>query len=150
MMNQDGFGVFNWDDLHATMNRICVDKALQEQQYRIMGTAMQFNGETVSFSKYGKTFQEKLCMVILDDRPFADQIAEVLDINFLELSYLRTFVKKVFGQREKYNVHPSYKIMTTVLRSELEDESETDKQQVRTYFARIYNGDVEGLSLIHI
>ncbi len=28
MMNQDGFGVFNWDDLHATMNRICVDKAL--------------------------------------------------------------------------------------------------------------------------
>ena len=30
MMNQDGFGVFNWDDLHATMNRICVDKALKE------------------------------------------------------------------------------------------------------------------------
>ena len=29
MMNQDGFGVFNWDDLHATMNRICVDKALR-------------------------------------------------------------------------------------------------------------------------
>ena len=29
MMNQDGFGVFNWDDLHATMNRICVDKALK-------------------------------------------------------------------------------------------------------------------------
>jgi 5'-3' exonuclease len=30
MMNQDGFGVFNWDDLHATMNRICVDKALKQ------------------------------------------------------------------------------------------------------------------------
>lgn len=29
MMNQDGFGVFNWDDLHATMNRMCVDKALK-------------------------------------------------------------------------------------------------------------------------
>jgi len=29
MMNQDGFGVFNWDDLHATMNRICVDRPLQ-------------------------------------------------------------------------------------------------------------------------
>lgn len=28
MMNQDGFGVFNWEDLHATMNRICLDKAL--------------------------------------------------------------------------------------------------------------------------
>ena len=30
MMNQDGFGVFNWDDLHALMNRICVDKALRK------------------------------------------------------------------------------------------------------------------------
>jgi len=30
MMNQDGFGVFNWEDLHATMNRICVDKAFQD------------------------------------------------------------------------------------------------------------------------
>ena len=29
MMNQDGFGVFNWDDLHAAMNRICLDKALR-------------------------------------------------------------------------------------------------------------------------
>ena len=30
MMNQDGFGVFNWDDLHAIMNKNCVDKALQK------------------------------------------------------------------------------------------------------------------------
>jgi len=30
MMNQDGFGVFNWDDLHATMNRNSLDKALQK------------------------------------------------------------------------------------------------------------------------
>jgi 5'-3' exonuclease len=30
MMNQDGFGVFNWEDLHATMNRICVDKSFQQ------------------------------------------------------------------------------------------------------------------------
>lgn len=30
MMNQDGFGVFNWDDLHATMNRIALDKALRK------------------------------------------------------------------------------------------------------------------------
>ena len=30
MMNQDGFGVFNWDDLHGTMNRIVVDKALRK------------------------------------------------------------------------------------------------------------------------
>ena len=48
---------------------------------------MKINGEPVNFSKYGKSFQEKLCMVILDDRPFADQIEEVLDVGFLELNY---------------------------------------------------------------
>ena len=101
-----------------------------------------------SFSKFGKSFQEGLCQLILEDRPFADQIAEVLDVAFLELSYLRTFVKKVFDYRDKYSVHPSYKIMTTVLRSELDNESETDKQQVRSFFARIYNGDVEGREYI--
>ena len=42
--------------------------------------------DNLNFSKYGKSFQEKLCMVILEDRVFADQIEEVLDINFLELS----------------------------------------------------------------
>ena len=57
-----------------------------------MGTAMKINGEPMSFSKYGKSFQEKLCMVILDDRAFADQIEEVLDVNFLELNYLKCLI----------------------------------------------------------
>jgi len=104
--------------------------------------------EKPSFSKFGKNFQEGLCQLILEDRPFADQIIEVLDINFLELSYLRTFVRRVFSYRDKYNVHPSRKIMMTLLRSELESETDTDKQQVRSYFARICNSEVEGRSYI--
>ena len=49
-----------------------------------MKEAMKLNGESVNFSKYGKSFQEKLCMVILDDRGFADQIEEVLDIELTQ------------------------------------------------------------------
>ena len=30
-----------------------------------------------SFSKYGKQFQELLVQIIMEDRPFADQIEEV-------------------------------------------------------------------------
>jgi len=100
------------------------------------------------FSRYGKSFQEGLCQLILEDRPFADQIGEVLNFNFLELSYLQAFVRKVYSYRDKYGVHPSYKIMTTVLRTELEDESETIQTQVRNYFSRIYNTDVEGEEFI--
>ena len=67
-----------------------------------------------SFSKFGKDFQESLCQLILVDRPFADQIMEVLDENFLELHYLRVFVRLIMDYREKYTVHPSYKIMISV------------------------------------
>ena len=59
------------------------------------------NTEKPSFSKYGKDFQESLCQMILQDRPFADQIMEVLDIGFLELRYLRVFVQKVMDYRSK-------------------------------------------------
>ena len=51
--------------------------------------------EKVDFSQFGKTFQENLCQLILYDRIFADQIKEVLNINFLELKYLQAFVKQI-------------------------------------------------------
>ena len=97
---------------------------------------MKLNGEPVNFSKYGKSFQEKLCMVILDDRPFADQIEEVLDVNFLELNYLKLFLNKIFDYRKKYGVHPSRDIMKTILRSELDDENELTSKQTREFYVR--------------
>lgn len=97
---------------------------------------MKLNSEPVSFSKYGKSFQEKLCMVILDDRPFADQIEEVLDVNFLELNYLKLFLNKVFDYRKKYGVHPSRDIMKTILRSELDNENELTAKQTREFYVR--------------
>ncbi len=97
---------------------------------------MKINGEPISFSKYGKSFQEKLCMVILDDRPFADQIEEVLDINFLELNYLKLFLNKIFDYRKKYGVHPSRDILKTILRSELDNENELTAKQGREFYVR--------------
>ena len=52
--------------------------------------------EGIDFSKYGKAFQESLAQLIFDDRPFCDQIEEVLDISFFELKYLRAFIERVF------------------------------------------------------
>jgi hypothetical protein len=101
-----------------------------------MERAMTLKSEPVNFSKYGKTFQEKLCMVILDDRPFADQIEEVLDVNFLELNYLKLFLNKIFTYRKKYGVHPSRDILKTILRSELDNENELTAKQTREFYVR--------------
>jgi len=99
--------------------------------------------EQENFSKYGKSFQESLCQLILVDRPFADQIFEVLDIEFLELKYLRVFVGLIKNYREKYNVHPTQKIMLSVVRTELREETDAIKVRIRDYFAHTISTKLE-------
>jgi replicative DNA helicase len=84
-----------------------------------------------------------MCHLVLCDRPYADQIAEVLNPDFLELKYLRVFIEKVFDYRERYGVHPTCKILQTVFRADIENENDVVKKQVRDYFARICNTEVE-------
>ena len=91
------------------------------------------NQEREDFSNYGKTFQEDLCHLILADRPFADQIFEVLDINFLELKHLRVFIKKIKEYRTKYGVHPTDKIMKSLIRTEISKENESVQILIRDY-----------------
>ena len=95
------------------------------------------------FSKFGKNFQENLCHLILDDRPFADQIFEVLDINFLELTYLRVFVNKIKEYKKKYGVHPTRKIMTSILRTNISDEQDSVQKMLRDYYARVLSREVD-------
>jgi len=59
--------------------------------------------EKINFGRYGKAFQEGLVQLIFEDRPFADQITEVLDISFIELEYLRVFLRKTLSFRERYD-----------------------------------------------
>jgi len=98
--------------------------------------------------KFGKSFQENLCQIILEDRPFCDQIEEVMEINFLELHYLQVFVNTIFNYRKKYGTHPSYDIVATMLKSDLEYETEAVRMQVRNYFSRIMSGEVHGSDFI--
>lgn len=101
-----------------------------------------------SFSRYGKAFQEGLVQLIYEDRPFADQITEVLNTNFLELEYLRVFVDKIINYRDKYATHPSAEAVITILRTALDEEEEVIRQQVRDYFARITSKELADIEYI--
>ncbi|MEY4573604.1 MAG: hypothetical protein RLZ10_2895, partial [Bacteroidota bacterium] len=100
--------------------------------------------EKSDFSRFGKVFQENLVQLMLIDRPFCDQIKEVMDIQFLELKYLQIFVQRIFDYKDKYKVHPTYDIMTSIIRNTLDDENEALQKQVRDYFARIHNKEIDG------
>ena len=104
--------------------------------------------EKVNFGRYGKTFQEGLVQLIFEDRPFADQITEVLDINFIELEYLRIFLRKTLHFRHRYDKHPSVDAMLTIIKTELEDEDEVIKQQVQDYFSRMHTQEVTDIGYI--
>lgn len=91
----------------------------------------------VNFSKFGTTFQEGLVQLIYQDRPFADQITEVLDLNFLELEYLRVFASKVINYRQKYNTHPSASIVATLISTEMDSEDELIQHQVKEFFTKV-------------
>jgi replicative DNA helicase len=104
--------------------------------------------DNADFGRYGKAFQEGLVQLIFEDRPFADQITEVLNINFLELQYLRVFIHKIVTYRAKYNRHPSVEAMATILRTELENEDEVMQKQVREYFHKIHTREMTDIDYI--
>ena len=95
------------------------------------------------FSKFGKNFQENLCHLILVDRPFADQIFEVLDVNFLELTYLRVFVEKIKQYKKKYGVHPTTNTMTSILRTGISEQQDSVQKLLRDYYARVLSQKID-------
>jgi len=91
--------------------------------------------EKVDFSRYGKTFQDKLTYLIMTERTFADQIGEVLDYNFLEFKYLQSIVRNIYNYRDKYEVYPSLKIMATLIKTDIDDD--LVKQQAKEYLVNV-------------
>ena len=100
--------------------------------------------EQASFSNYGKDFQEKLVYLIMTERPFCDQIGEVLDVSFLELKYLQVLTSKIYEYKNKYTTHPSLKVLGSIIKSEVSSDDEAVKEQVVDYFKRSIT-DVEML-----
>ena len=97
--------------------------------------------ENETFVRFGKSFQEKLCQLMLEDRPFFDQIMEVLDINFFEKKYLQIFAQTLINYRNKYNTHPNAEVMISLLRTELNHHDKATAHTVREYYARIHSSD---------
>ncbi|MHC4546157.1 MAG: DnaB-like helicase C-terminal domain-containing protein, partial [Planctomycetota bacterium] len=91
--------------------------------------------EKADFSKFGKTFQDKLTYLILTERVFADQLGEVLDVNFLEYKYLQSIVRSIYEYKEKYEVYPSLKIMATLVRNNIDDD--VVKEQAKEYLLSV-------------
>lgn len=99
------------------------------------------NNQAETFQRFGKAFQEKFCHLMLSDRPFCDQITEVLSVDFLDYEYLRVFVNILTEHRSKYKVHPSYEIMETRIRTDCNNYTKALKEQLIAFYATIKSTD---------
>tara|TARA_R110002020_G_scaffold12987_3_gene47034 strand:- start:2703 stop:4058 length:1356 start_codon:yes stop_codon:yes gene_type:complete len=100
----------------------------------------EFN-KSETFMRFGSNFQENLCQLMFEDRPFFDQITEVLDISFFDKKYLQIFAKALIDYRDKYNTHPNVEVMITVLRTELNHHDKAVSSKVRTFFDKVHKSD---------
>lgn len=101
--------------------------------------------EETSLAVFGKSFQEKLAELILDDVMFADQISEVLDINFFELKYLQIFCNMVFSHKNTFGKYPNRTTFEAILRTDLAKQNDVIQKQVRDFYARITANKLESV-----
>ena len=101
-----------------------------------------------TFKNFGISFQQKLAQIILEERTFADRIEEVLDENYFDVQYLRLIVREIFKYKEKYKLHPSHDAISTIFRTEFQEESEVLVKQVRAFLVRIYKSHVEDADFV--
>ena len=104
--------------------------------------------DIISFGRFGRSFQEGLCQLILEDRPFADRFLEVFCENYLELKYLRVFASKIIEYREEYSTHPGWTAIQTILHTGLDDHPLVVREQINNFFEQIKNNKVQDADFI--
>lgn len=95
---------------------------------------VQLQSDDATFASMGKPFQEKLAFMIAEDPAFANQIGEVLDINFFELKYLRSFVKEVYDFKDKFKTYPNKQTLETLINTKTDDDASV--KQLKDFMKR--------------
>lgn len=101
--------------------------------------------EEVTFTSFGKPFQEKLAQLIVDEPGFADQVGEVIDTDFFELKYLQIFTKLVYDYKSKYKKYPSKSTLESLLKTDLSSYNEAAQKQVRDFYVRIASNSIQSV-----
>ena len=92
-----------------------------------------------------KNFEECICQALISDHPFAEQMVEVLNVEYFNIEYLKEITKLIFAYYFKYKIFPSFKILGSVILNETPDG--VLKDQMKGYMMKIHkdplNGDIE-------
>jgi replicative DNA helicase len=103
-----------------------------------------------SFGQFGKFFQEKLVHALLVDPKYAEQMTEVIDVDYFEVNYLKFLADRYFKYALKYKAYPSLPLLVTIVKDDLKTGTDALlKTQVVDYLQRMRsNPDVGDLEFV--
>jgi replicative DNA helicase len=94
--------------------------------------------EKVTFGTYGKTFQEKVVQALLTDQKWAEQMTEVIDVEYFDVKYLTFLAHRYFEYCKKYKVFPTLQLLVTIVRDDLKTGNDIVlRDQIVDYLQRM-------------
>ena len=96
-----------------------------------------------TFSKMGRTYQEKVVQALLQDYLYAEQMIDVIDPKFFDLKYLQTIVSKFYAHKRQFKTYPSPEVVEIMV-TKNDGNDETMNSQVREYIASIKDNPLNG------
>ena len=103
-----------------------------------------------NFSKFGKTFQEKVFQSMLTDIHWSAQMIEVVSPDYFDLKYLSFLCDKYFAYYGKYKTFPTLAILITIIKEDLSKSKDAVlRDQIIEYLHRMKtNPDVGDLQYV--
>jgi len=111
---------------------------------------VSYDDSSVSFGSYGKAFQEKIVQGLLTDRLWAEQMSEVINVDFFDLKYLKFLADRYFKYHTKYKDFPTLQLLVSIIRDDLKTGNDTVlRDQIIEYLQRIrHNPDMGDLEYV--
>ena len=78
----------------------------------------------VTFSHYGKQFQEKIFQGLLSDEDWASQMFEVMSPEYFELRYLSYLTDRYFSYFQKYRAFPTLSLLISIIKEDLSNDND--------------------------
>lgn len=94
--------------------------------------------DKVTFGTYGKTFQEKVVQALLSDPKWAEQMSEVINVEYFDVKYLTFLAHRYFEYCKKYKVFPTLQLLVTIVRDDLKTGNDIVlRDQIVDYLQRM-------------
>ena len=80
-----------------------------------------------SFSDYGEDFQERVIQALLIDFSWAEQMVEIIKVEYFDLAHFQYLVKRYYDYYNNYKTFPTISILAGILKDSLEKGTGSDE-----------------------